>query len=159
MIKIIYKPLSQIRAYENNPRINDGAIEAVKNSIEEYGFKVPIVIDGGGVIVTGHTRVKAAQALGMEEVPCVVADDLSPEEVRAFRLADNKTGELSEWDFSLLETEIQGIEENLKGFGLVMPETFSFEFEPFDGDILSQPQDYGVVLCPECGGELVEVVE
>lgn len=97
--------------YENNPRLNDQAVEAVKASIEEFGFKVPIVIDKDNVIVCGHTRQKAAIQLRMREVPCVVADDLTDEQIRAFRLADNKTAELAEWDFDLLNEEIQNIFE------------------------------------------------
>lgn len=93
--------------YENNPRINDGAVEAVANSIKEFGFKVPIVIDADNVVVAGHTRLKAAERLGIEAVPCIVADDLTPEKVKAFRVADNKTAELAEWDFEKLEEELQ----------------------------------------------------
>lgn len=92
--------------YENNPRINDGAVEAVANSIKEFGFKVPIVIDKNNVVVAGHTRLKAAEMLGLETVPCIVADDLTEEKIKAFRIADNKTAELAEWDFEKLEAEL-----------------------------------------------------
>lgn len=111
--------------YENNPRQNDQAVEAVKASIEEFGFKVPIVIDKNNVIVCGHTRQKAAIQLHLSTVPCVVADDLTDEQIRAFRLADNKTAELAEWDFDLLNEEIQNIFE-------IDMEEFGFElYDPF----------------------------
>lgn len=116
--------------YENNPRINDQAVEAVKASIEEFGFKVPIVIDKDNVIVCGHTRQKAAIQLRMREVPCVVADDLTDEQIRAFRLADNKTAELAEWDFDLLNEEIQNIFEiDMGEFGFDIPDPFEEQEE------------------------------
>lgn len=88
---IVQKGLGELSPYENNPRVNDEAVDAVAASIKEFGFKVPIVIDAQGVIVAGHTRYRAAKKLGLEAVPCIVADDLSEEQIRAFRLADNKT--------------------------------------------------------------------
>lgn len=90
---------------KKNPRKNDRAVEPVANSIKEFGFRVPLVIDKDNVIVTGHTRYKAAKKLGMETVPCIKADDLSDEQIKAFRLADNKVGEISEWDTELLDLE------------------------------------------------------
>lgn len=98
--------LDELQEYENNPRHNESAVEAVAASIREFGFKVPIVVDAAGVIVAGHTRLKAAKLLGLDKVPCIVADDLTPEQVKAFRVADNKTAELAEWDFELLESEL-----------------------------------------------------
>ena len=98
--------LEELRPYEKNARNNDGAVDAVAKSIEEFGFKVPIVIDADNVIVCGHTRYKAAQKLKLESVPCVVADDLTDEQVKAFRLADNKTAELATWDTAFLVEEL-----------------------------------------------------
>ncbi|WP_209019088.1 ParB N-terminal domain-containing protein [Peptoniphilus raoultii] len=109
-LKIIYKKVDELIPYENNPRNNDGAVEAVAKSIKEFGFKVPIVIDKEGVIVAGHTRLKAAKELELEEVPCIIADDLTPEQIKAFRLADNKVSEFAEWDFELLESELEMLE-------------------------------------------------
>lgn len=97
-LKIVYKKIDDLTPYENNPRLNDGAVDAVAKSIEEFGFKVPIVIDKDGVIVAGHTRLKAAKQLAINEVPCIIVDDLSEEELKAFRLADNKVSELAGWD-------------------------------------------------------------
>ena len=108
-MNIIEKPINEVIPYEKNPRINDNAVPAVMKSIEEFGFKVPIVIDKNGTIVTGHTRLKAAKKLGMKTVPCIVADDLTPEQIKAFRLADNKVAEAAEWDMELLNEELDGI--------------------------------------------------
>jgi hypothetical protein len=106
-LKIIEKRITDLLDYENNPRNNNGAIKAVAESIENFGFKVPIIIDQNGVIIAGHTRKKAAELLGLKKVPCIVADDLTPEKVKAFRLAENKTSELAEWDYKALERELE----------------------------------------------------
>ena len=108
-MQIIEKSIAEITPYGKNPRKNDEAVQYVANSIKEFGFKVPIVIDKNGVIVAGHTRYKAAQELGLEKLPCIIADDLTEEQVKAFRLADNKVGEVAEWDFDLLGDELDGI--------------------------------------------------
>ena len=110
-IAIEMMPVADIIPYENNPRNNDNAVEAVAASIREFGFKVPMIIDKNKVIVAGHTRLKAAKLLGMTEVPVILADDLSEEQVKAFRLADNKTAELSEWDLEDLEKELLELNE------------------------------------------------
>lgn len=89
---IIMRPLASIKPYGNNPRKNDDAVDNVAASLREFGWRQPIVVDGKGVIIAGHTRYKAAMSLGMTEAPCVVAADLTPEQVKAYRLADNKTG-------------------------------------------------------------------
>lgn len=117
-MQIYDKRLDEIKPYENNPRHNDNAVDAVVNSIREFGFKVPIVVDSDGVIVAGHTRYKAAQKLGLQTVPCLVADDLNDEQVKAFRLADNKVGELATWDLDALKVELDNIGEiDLSGMG------------------------------------------
>lgn len=102
--------IEEIKAYGNNPRKNDQAVDAVANSIKEFGWKQPLVIDPKTMeIVVGHTRWKAAKKLGMKTVPCIMADDLTEEQIKAYRLADNKTNELAEWDFDLLGEELDGI--------------------------------------------------
>lgn len=124
-LKVEYRNVAGLIPYVNNPRLNDGAVDAVAASIKEFGFKVPIVVDSDGVIVTGHTRVKAAEKLGLELVPVIVAGDLSPEQVKAFRLADNKTSELAEWDMGKLDIElgeIENIDMNDFGFNIDLPE-------------------------------------
>lgn len=109
-MNIIEKLVKDLKPYEKNPRKNDDAVQYVANSIKEFGFRVPIVIDSNNTIVCGHTRWKAAKLLKMETVPCVIADDLTEEQIKAFRVADNKTSEKSGWDFALLDTELAEIE-------------------------------------------------
>ncbi len=132
-MEIINKKVKDLIPYDKNPRKNDEAVKYVKASIEQFGFKVPIVIDADGVIVAGHTRLKAAKELGMEEVPCIVADDLTPEQVKAFRLADNKTSEAAEWDIELLNTELLDLEANFDmsdfGFEIEPPEVSDDDFD------------------------------
>lgn len=112
--------IKDIRPYEKNPRINDNAVEAVANSIKEFGFKQPIVVDGNMEIIAGHTRWKAAKKLKLKTVPVLVADDLTEEQVRAYRIADNSTGELATWDYDKLVEELQGITMDMGDFGLEM---------------------------------------
>ncbi len=110
-MNIIYKKLDEIRPYEKNPRKNDEAVDLVMKSIDEFGFKVPLVIDKDGIIVTGHTRYKAAQKLRLEKVPCIIADDLTDKQIKAFRLADNKVSEVSKWDEKLLKEELDDLSD------------------------------------------------
>lgn len=98
-MEIIYKSTKEIKPYENNPRNNNEAVEKVAVSITDYGFRVPIIIDSNNVIVAGHTRYKAALKIGCESVPCIVIDDLTPEQIRAYRLVDNKTGRIFKLGF------------------------------------------------------------
>ena len=108
-IEIVYKNINELIPYENNPRINDKAISYVANSIKQFGFKNPVIIDNENVIIAGHTRLKACKQLGIKEIPCIYADDLNDEEVKAFRLADNKVSEIAEWDYTKLDLEIESI--------------------------------------------------
>ncbi len=116
-MNIVMKKTSELIEYENNPRNNEVAIDAVAKSIEEFGFKVPIVITKENVIIAGHTRLKASLKLGLATVPCIVADDLTEGQIKAFRLADNKTAELASWDFTKLESELESIEMDMSVFG------------------------------------------
>ena len=109
-MNIVYKKVDEIIPYEKNPRINDAAVEAVAKSIKEFGFRVPLVLDKNNVIITGHTRLRSAKMLGMTEVPCIIADNLTPEQVQAYRIADNKTGEIAEWDYALLPMELKDLQ-------------------------------------------------
>ena len=108
---IVMLPVSEVRPYEKNPRKNAEAVKYVKASIEKFGFKQPIVIDSNRVIICGHTRLEAAKSLGMAEVPCIVADDLTDAQVKALRLADNKVAEFSEWEMNLLGEELGELSE------------------------------------------------
>ena len=120
---IVEKGIKDIKPYEKNPRKNDSAVEAVANSISQFGSKNPIVIDGNNVIICGHTRYKAAKKLKLDTVPCVIADDLSDEQIKAYRLADNKVSELAEWDIDLLGEELDGIFDiDMSDFGFDLSE-------------------------------------
>lgn len=109
-MQIYDKPLGWLTPYDNNPRNNDEAVEPVANSISEFGFKVPIVTTSDGEIINGHTRWKAAKKLKLKTVPVIIADDLTEEQVRAFRLADNKVAEIAQWDIELLLSEIESVD-------------------------------------------------
>jgi len=123
-------PVKDLKGYEKNPRKNDNAVEAVANSIREFGFKVPVIVDKDNVIVAGHTRIKAAKQLGLTEVPVIVADDLTPEQVKAFRLADNKVAGLAGWDWDMLAAEMDAITDIDMGL-------FSFDAIPTSEEIES----------------------
>lgn len=131
-IEIKYMPVDELLPYVNNPRKNDKAVEYVANSIKEFGFKVPIVVDEKNEVIAGHTRLKASKKLGIEEVPVIVAGDLSEEQVRAFRLADNKVSELAEWDTELLDIEIEEINFNLELFGFDVKDDIGSDSEVAD---------------------------
>lgn len=131
-MNIIQMGLDEIHPYEKNPRRNDQAVKNVAASIQNFGFKVPIIVDKDGIIVAGHTRYKAAKKLHLKEVPCIKADDLTDEQIKAFRLADNKVAEQAEWDFELLDEEMEGILD-------IDMEAFGFEFEWVEPDADEQP--------------------
>lgn len=109
-LKIEYIDTEKLIPYINNPRVNDNAVDKVAASIKEFGFKNPIIIDKGNVIIAGHTRLKAAKKLGLKEVPTIKVEDLTEQQIKAFRIADNKTSEFAEWDEELLKIELEGIE-------------------------------------------------
>jgi site-specific DNA-methyltransferase (adenine-specific) len=104
------RPVHSVKPYENNPRVNDHAVDAVAASIKEFGFRTPILCDGDGVIIAGHTRLKAAKKLGLKTVPVIMADDLPPEKVQALRIADNQLASLATWDETLLELELSALQ-------------------------------------------------
>lgn len=149
MKPMIEIPIGEVIPYENNPRDNDGAVDAVAESIREFGFKQPIVVDKDKVVVVGHTRLKAAQKLGYELVPVIIADDLTEEQAKAYRLADNKTGELATWDFEMLDFEMANIEDIDMGlFGFEKEDDFADqdpeEDESLFDDIEKFEKHYGV---------------
>lgn len=151
-MQIIYKKLEEIRPYEKNPRKNEEAVEYVANSIKEFGFKVPIIIDKDGVIVAGHTRYKASIRLGLEEVPTITADDLTEEQIKAFRLADNKVAEKAKWDKGLLKDELDSL------YGIIDMSNFDFpiQIEDIDlDDIALEPSEKIAVELNECNDYVV----
>jgi len=109
-MKIDLWPLGRIKPYPNNPRVNDSAVDAVAASLKEFGWRQPIVVDEDGVIIVGHTRWKAAQKLGMTEVPVHVATGLSPEQIKAYRIADNQVATIADWNFDLLPLELADLQ-------------------------------------------------
>lgn len=153
-MEVVMKKLEEIKPYEKNPRKNDEAVEAVANSIKEFGFQQPIVVDKDGIIIAGHTRYKAALQLGLETVPVVTADKLTKEQARAYRLADNKTGELAGWDFVSLDMELSEIESlDMGDFGF---STMHFDTEELDeyfggADEHGREKTEKKIQCPHCG--------
>lgn len=111
-MQIIFRPIDSLTPYDNNPRLNDNAVATVAESIRQFGFRQPIVVDMRGIIVIGHTRWRAAKHLGMLEVPVHVADGLTPDQVRALRIADNKSGEIADWDLDKLGIELKALENS-----------------------------------------------
>ena len=118
MIKIIEKDINELVPYENNARINDKAVDVVANSIKEFGFRNPCIIDKNNVLVAGHTRVLACKKLGITKVPCIIADDLTEEQIKAFRIADNSSAQVAEWDMDKLMAELETIDYDMSKFGL-----------------------------------------
>ena len=152
-MKILNIQIDQIRPYEKNPRINDEAVKCVANSIKEFRFKQPIVIDKNNVIVAGHTRYKASMELGLESVPCIIADDLTDEQVKAYRLADNKVAEASEWDFELLNNELEDIFDiDMEEFGFLLQDIdLDINHDDFLQDTEITKSEEKEIICPHCG--------
>lgn len=130
-MKIENTPIDSVVEYARNPRKNDGAVQAVAASIKEFGWKSPIVIDKNNVVVAGHTRLKAARKLGLTTVPTLRADDLTPQQVKAFRILDNKVAEKAEWDSELLEVELAEAAIDLELFDV----DFSDDLDAGPGDV------------------------
>lgn len=159
-MKIIEMQVDDLHVYENNPRDNEEAVKYVANSIKEFGFKVPIIIDKANVIVAGHTRLKAAQQLGLEKVPCIVADDLDDDQIKAFRLADNKVSEASSWNWSKLEQELDDLsiaDFDMSDFGFTLNDD-NYDDENLDSYFEESPQvkkekEPKLIVCPYCGKE------
>lgn len=146
--------IDKIKPYENNPRNNDDAVDAVANSIKEFGWQQPIVVDTDGVIIAGHTRYKAAKQLKLKEVPIVVADKLTKEQVNAYRLADNKVGELANWDTKKLDDELQALLDQIDMTDFGFDENIEFDpADDIDVDLETDDKDKKLiqVTCPNCG--------
>ena len=172
-LDIELRALEEIYPYERNPRQNDAAVAAVAKSMEQFGVRQPIVVDAAGVIICGHTRWKAAKQLGLAKVPVHVATDLTPEQARAYRIADNKTNELSDWDLEILPIELSelradGFELEMLGFDndelakLLDPGVQQGQCDPDEApeppaDPITQPGDLWLLgaftVCPHCGEE------
>lgn len=156
-MNIINKRVEELIPYVNNPRKNDGvAVDKVASSIKNFGFKVPIIIDKDNEVIAGHTRLKAAKKLKMDSVPCIVAEDLTEAQIKAFRIADNRVAEESEWDWEILSAELEelkalDIDLDITGFDDSFINNFSIEDAGEQNDF----EDIGIPkVCPHCGGEL-----
>lgn len=144
-MQVVYKNIDELKPYENNPRFNDDAVDKVAESIKEFGFKVPIIVDKNDVIVAGHTRYKACQKLCIDKVPCIIADDLTDKKIKAFRIADNKVSDYSFWDNKLLLEELEEIGDDIfTGF------EESELFNDFDTELLDE-SDNGILESNEDG--------
>ena len=147
--QVVYQDISQIHPYKNNPRNNEAAIEPVAQSIKRFGFRVPILIDGKGTIIAGHTRYEAAKRLDMDKVPCIRVDDLTDEQIRAYRIADNKVAEASSWNDDVLRAEmdaLKALDVDLTDTGFseveldgLLREVEDADFEEFFTEPVQQP--------------------
>ena len=146
-IQIENRRVDDLTLDPNNPRRNDAAVPGVKESIKEFGFRVPVVIDSDGMVIAGNTRIKAAKELGIEEVPCVIADRLNEKELKAFQLADNKTGEFATWDAGLLASELDDL------IGAFDMEAFGFNLKGKESK-KKETKDPQFVTCPRCGARI-----
>lgn len=144
MVKVIAMAVKDLVPYANNPRNNEQAVDTVAKSIKEFGFTNPIVVDSDNVVINGHTRLLAAEKLGLEKVPVIRKEDLTPEQVKAFRLVDNRTSELSGWDFEKLDIEIaelQAMDFDMSEFEFESSHNFNAEaYSDFFEDASSQSQ-------------------
>ena len=150
-MNIIEKDVKDLIPYENNPRKNENAVEFVANSIKEFGFRNPIIIDQNNVIVAGHTRLMAAKQLKMKTVPCILVDDLTEEQIKAFRVADNTTAEMAGWDFPLLDLELAEIHMDMEQFGFK-----DFNHDDIDdffeqNEHIEKEEQPHIITCPHCG--------
>ena len=160
MLKVELRKTEDLIEYDGNPRNNERAVEPVMNSIKEFGFLAPVLIDSNDIIIAGHTRKEAAVRLGLKEIPCITVDSLTDEQVKAFRLVDNKTAEFASWDFEKLEEELSNI-INIDLSAYKFPDLRDIELDVSDADFL---QDTEIVknskaktaTCPSCG-EVFEI--
>lgn len=154
-MNIVELSINEIKPYEKNPRRNDKSVDKVANSIREFGFKVPIVIDKDNVIVCGHTRYKASKLLQLEKVPCVIADDLTEEQVKALRLADNQVGVDSLWDYDLLHGELSELLDfDMTDFGFIKVEDAEeINLDDFFEEAKPKEKEPKKIKCPHCGEE------
>lgn len=157
-MKIVEKKIEELIDYARNPRRNGDAVDTIAASLREFGWKQPVVIDRDGVIVAGHTRVRAAKKLGMTKVPCLIADDLTPEQIKAYRILDNKSNEKSQWDIELLLLELDELNIDWKAeFDITFPELGpaepppNVEFKEYDESV---EKDVKYIECPSCGHQI-----
>ena len=150
-LTIKYIPTNEIKPYENNPRKNDEAVRYVAESIKEFGFKNPVILSKDNVIIAGHTRLKAAKELSITEVPCIYAEDLTDDQIKAFRLADNKVAEMASWDFDKLEEELADIDIDMSEFGFTDQQGYVDNIDELFEDAPEEEKEPQKIQCPCCG--------
>ena len=154
-MNIVTIPIGEIKPYKNNPRKNDSAVPAVINSIREFGFRVPLLVDRDNVVIAGHTRLKAALQLGMTEIPCIIADELTPAQVKAYRLMDNKASEKSHWNEELLALEFKALTDAYFDLSKTAFEAFEIDsildhpFDAFDDSVLDDASPESEPTAPQ----------
>lgn len=147
-MKLITKKIAEITPYENNPRRNDTAVAAVEESIRQCGYIAPIIVDEDGVILAGHTRYKALVDMGETEARVLVAEGVTEEQKKKYRLLDNKTSEIAGWDFEKLALELDGLDFGDFDFGF---DTGNFEWEDLVEDAEAKEKEPKKIQCPHCG--------
>ncbi|NLI61193.1 MAG: ParB N-terminal domain-containing protein [Clostridiales bacterium] len=150
-LKIEYMNIDKLIPYINNPRINDNAVDKVAASIKEFGFKNPIIVDKENVIIAGHTRLLASRKLDLKEVPTIKVEDLTETQIKAFRIADNKTSEFAEWDIELLNIELEEIDFDMEKFGFIENNYSDIDLDDFfeeseEGTVSEEKE----IQCPHC---------
>lgn len=150
--QIVYKKVKDLKLNEKNPRKNDEAVDGVAKSIEKYGFKNPLIIDSNNVVWCGNTRLKASKKLGLKEVPCIVANDLTEEQIREYALLDNKLNEIAEWDYELLSEELSvlGLDEFELDWGILDTDIDWAKIEDLSRETYEEPEKR-YIRCPSCG--------
>ena len=163
-MNIIELEIDEIRPYKDNPRVNKDAITVVKNSLSKFGWQQPLVLDKNNEIVVGHTRYYAAIELGMKKIPCLIADDLNDEKIKAYRIMDNKSSEYASWNYGLLTKEMQDILES-GGLDLTFTGFSNNEIDNMIDDInveledessVARMDELNLITCPDCGHKFSE---
>lgn len=160
-LKIEYLNINELIPYQKNPRYNENAVDCVASSIEEFGFKIPIVIDKDKNVVCGHTRLKAAHKLGIKSVPCIIADDLTEKQISAFRIADNKASDFSIWDNKLLLEELEDLTDIFTGFDFENIDDLNILDEK-DNDVIEENENgiiYEIVFKSENKSKIEKILE
>lgn len=154
--QIVYKKVSELKLNPNNPRKNDDAVDVIAKSIEKYGFKNPLIIDENNVVWCGNTRLKASKKLKLKEVPCIIASDLTEEQIRELALIDNKSGEVADWDYDLLKEELSVLDLSDFDLSWGIIDEEDVNIDDFFTDVEEKSKEPKTIKCPHCG-EIIEI--